>query len=120
MTNPQPIDFYDADPDEPEAEPDWKNRIYEVFNADRTVGVACNRDGEVIGLHLDDEARENGDSWLASEIVKLARLAHLKSRVGLREEMEYNGSRPYVVDSFDLPTENSYRSMERAELGTTS
>lgn len=91
---------------------------YEVFNPDHCAGVACNRDGEIVGIHITDEARENGDQWLAAEIVKLARLAHLKSRVGLRAEMEYNGTRPYTIDSFDLPTEASYRLAEAAELGT--
>lgn len=102
------------------AQPDWNAMTYEVFNPDHSVGVACDRDGEVVGLHLSDEARDNGDSWLAAEILRLARLAHLKSRVGLRAEMEYNGARPYTVDSFDLPTEAAYRAMEHAEFGTTA
>ncbi|MBF6149170.1 hypothetical protein [Nocardia nova] len=112
-------DDYDEDELAPPA-PDWQNRVYEVFNPDHTVGVACDRDGEVVGLHLTDDARENGDTWLAAEILRLARLAHAKSRVGLRSEMEYNGTRPYTIDSFDLPTESSYRAMEIAEFGTNS
>ncbi|MBO0855614.1 MAG: hypothetical protein J2P18_17830 [Nocardia sp.] len=125
MTSEPEYDDYDTDydPDDAEtavAEPDWKSMSYEVFNPEQSVGVACNRDGEVIGLHLSDEARDNGDSWLAAEILRLAKLAHLKSRVGLRAEMEYNGARPYTVDSFDLPTEETYRAMEMAEFGTAS
>ncbi|WP_405136713.1 hypothetical protein [Nocardia sp. NBC_01388] len=106
--------------DEPPPAPDWRTMTYEVFNPDHTVGVACDRDGEMIGLHLTDDARDNGDAWLAAEILRLARLAHLKSRVGLRVEMEYNGTRPFTVDSFDLPTEAAYRATEAAELGTSS
>lgn len=107
------------DDDQPPA-PDWRTMTYEVFNPDHTVGVACDRDGEIIGLHLTAEARDNGDDWLAAEILRLARLAHLKSRVGLRVEMEYNGTRSFTVDSFDLPTEAAYRAAEAAELGTAS
>ncbi|MEC3920203.1 hypothetical protein [Nocardia sp. CDC160] len=104
--------------DHEDVEPDWRQLTYEVFNPDNNVGVACNRDGEVVGLHITDEARDNGDAWLADEIVRLARLAHLKSRVGLRAEMEYKGSSAYTVDSFDLPTEASYRSAEASEFGS--
>ncbi|MFB8281075.1 hypothetical protein [Nocardia colli] len=102
--------------DEP-ASPDRNAHSYEVFNPDRTVGVACSRDGAMIGVHISDDARDNGDTWLAAEIVKLARLAHLKSRVGLRTEMEQKGTKPYTIDFFDLPTLESYRAVERAEFG---
>ncbi|NNH69485.1 hypothetical protein HLB23_06310 [Nocardia uniformis] len=108
---------FDPDDDDQQA-PNWQARIYEVFNPDNSAGVACNRDGEIVGLHLTDDARDNGDSWLATELLRLARLAHLKSRVGLRAEMEYRGARPYTIDSFDLPTEAAYRAMEEAEFGT--
>ena len=115
-------EIHDLDPDDLDEvpAPDWRSLIYEVFNPDHTVGVACGRDGEVVGLHITDDARDNGDTWLANEILRLARLAHLKSRVGLRAEMEHNGTRPYTIDSFDLPTESSYRATEIAEFGTTS
>ncbi|MEV6325748.1 hypothetical protein AB0M45_31965 [Nocardia sp. NPDC051787] len=118
MTDMHPIDMDDIDvDDDPDAAPpDWRRRTYEVFNPDHTVGVGCDRDGEIIGLYITDDARDNGDGWLAAEIVRLARLAHAKSRVGLRAEMEYNGTRPYTIDSFDLPTESSYRAMEESEF----
>lgn len=111
-------DYDDDDENVQNNEPDWRNLTYEVFNPGHSVGVSCDRDGEVVGLHIDDEARDNGDTWLASEIVRIARLAHLKSRVGLRKEMEYRGTRPHTIDSFDLPTESGYRAMEEQELGT--
>ncbi|MCU1648200.1 MAG: hypothetical protein JWN03_8475 [Nocardia sp.] len=101
-----------------QVEPDWRQLTYDVFNPDHSVGVACNRDGEVVGLHITDDARDNGDTWLAAEIVRLARLANLKSRVGLRTEMEQKGSHSYTVDSFDLPTDASYRAIEASEFGS--
>ncbi|MGK8508985.1 hypothetical protein ACRS5S_13300 [Nocardia asiatica] len=117
MTDMHSIDVDDFDDEEVDTPPpDWRNLTYEVFNPDHTVGVGCDRDGEIIGLYITDEARDNGDEWLASQIVRLARLAHAKSRVGLRAEMEYKGTRPYTIDSFDLPTEASYRAMEEAEF----
>ncbi|TLF55285.1 hypothetical protein [Nocardia cyriacigeorgica] len=117
MTDDRPIDYDDESDD---TAPDWSAMIYEVFNPDHTVGVACDRDGEVVGLHLTDEARDNGDTWLAAEILRVAKLAHLKSRVGLRTEMEHKGTRPYTIDAFDLPTETSYRAMEAAEFGSSA
>ncbi|WP_280454747.1 hypothetical protein [Nocardia brasiliensis] len=114
-------DIGPLDPDAAEAaEPDWRTMVYEVFNPDHTAGVACNRDGEVVGLHITDEARENGDNWLATELLRLARLAHAKSRVGLRAEMAHKGTLPSTIDAFDLPTEASYRAMEQAEFGASA
>ncbi|WP_280442704.1 hypothetical protein [Nocardia brasiliensis] len=112
-------DFADLDTAD-EGEPDWRAIIYEVFNPDHTAGVACNRDGEIVGLHITDEARDNGDSWLATELLRLARLAHAKSRVGLRAEMAHKGTLPSTIDAFDLPTEASYRAMEEAEFGASA
>jgi hypothetical protein len=110
--------MYESDAQDAVAQPDWQTMTYEVFNPDNTVGVACNRDGEIVGMHLTDDARDEGDTWLAAEIVRLAKLAHLKSRVGLRAEMEDNGTGSHTIDAFDLPTEKSYRQVERAEFGT--
>ena len=112
MTDMQ--DLEDVDQDDRTS---GRTTIYEVFNPDHTVGVACDRDGEGIGLHLTEDAKDNGDTWLSGEIVRLARLAHLKSRVGLRAEMEHNGARPYTVDALDLPSEAAYRAIEDAEFG---
>ena len=106
--------------DEQPPTPDRQHAIYEVFNPDGTAGVACNGDGEIVGMHITDEARDNGEPWLSREIVRLAKLAHAKSRVGLRAEMERNGARPYTIDAFDLPTEASYRQLEAAEFGQPS
>ncbi|MGW1742660.1 hypothetical protein ACWCPQ_28075 [Nocardia sp. NPDC001965] len=92
-------------------------QVHEVFNPDHTVGVACDRDGEIVGLHITDEAQDNGDSWLSAEILKIAGLAHAKSRLGLRREMESNGARSYTIDSFGLPTEAAYQAMEDEAFG---
>ncbi|MEV6427509.1 hypothetical protein [Nocardia sp. NPDC051463] len=116
-----PLDVEDFDAEDPDYDPaEDQSRTFEVFNPDHSAGVACDRDGEIVGMHIADDALDNGDDWLAAEILKLARLAHAKSRVGLRNEMQRNGSLPYTIDSFDLPTEASYRAMEDAEFGRTT
>lgn len=122
MTDAYPeMDDFDPDAEEQDPSgPDWQNLTYEVFNPDHTVGVACNRNGEIIGMHLTDEAQENGDTWLAAEILRVAKLAHQKSRVGLRAEMESRGTRSYTIDAFDLPTEAQYAAMENDEFGKTT
>ncbi|MGK8524487.1 hypothetical protein ACRS6B_24350 [Nocardia asteroides] len=99
-----------------EASPDWQNRIYEVFNPDYSVGVACDRSGTIVGLHIGD-VWEHADSWLAAEIVRVARLAQVKSQVGRRAELMYNGASPRVADSLGLPTEAEYNLMAKAEFG---
>jgi hypothetical protein len=113
MTSPYAYD----DEDDLDRVPDWQSMTYEVFNPDGTVGVACNRAGEIIGMHIGDEARDNGESWLSAEIVRVAHLAHEKSRVGLRAEMEYNGTPRYTLETFGLPTEADYVAMENAAFG---
>jgi hypothetical protein len=87
---------------------------YEVFNPDHSVGVACDRDGEIIGLHIGVGVRDNTDSWLAAEILLLTRLAYQKSLVCRREEMLARGTPPYIAEDFGLPTAAQYAAMERA------
>lgn len=107
----------DAFDEEAEAKPTPAPQIHEVFNPDHTVGVACGRDGEVVGMHITEDAKDNGEAWLSAEILKVAGLAHAKSRLGLRREMEANGARAYTVDSFGLPTDAAYRAMEDEAFG---
>lgn len=85
---------FDTDGTEP---PEPPPTVFEVFNPDATIGVACNRDGSVVGVHIDDDARESSDAWVADQILRLSRLAHQKSRLGLRAEMERNGTDPFTL-----------------------
>lgn len=112
------LDSSDLDTEDGAASGDKHSPIHEVFNPDNSVGVACNREGEIVGLHIDDNGRDNGDVWLAQEILKLAGLANLKSRLGLRFEMETNGVLPHTIDAFNLPTEAAYRAAEQAAFST--
>lgn len=112
MTDVEP-----SDGTEVSTTPDWANLIYEVFNPDYSVGVACDRSGAVVGLHLGDEVWENTDAWLAAEILRVAKLAYLKSRVGRRTELLYNGGSSRLADEMGLPTEAAYAIAEKAEFG---
>jgi hypothetical protein len=101
-----------AEIDDDGEELDDKPTVYEVFNPDQTVGVACDREGAVVGLHIDDDILDHGDEWLAQEIQRVAKLAYEKSRVALRAELERSGSDPFVLTSFGLPTDADYVAME--------
>lgn len=99
-----------------ESPPSRQNMVYEVFNPDYSVGVACDRSGMIVGLHIGD-VWEHTDSWLAAEILRVARLAHMKSQVGRRAELMSNGALPRLADSLGLPTEAEYNLMAKAEFG---
>ncbi|MFI2230768.1 hypothetical protein [Nocardia testacea] len=102
-----------------ESEPDasrYPGR-FEVFNPDYSVGVACDRSGLIIGLHLDDEVWENTDEWLAQEIVRVARLARLKSQAGRRVELMATAVGARLADRLGLPTRAEYELLEKAEFG---
>ena len=94
-----------------------RRRIFEVFNPDYSVGVACDSAGIIVGLHLGDEIVEQSDAWLAAEILRLARLARMKSEVGRRRALLDNGMLPHAVDDHGLPDEADYRRAEAAEYG---
>ncbi|MGO4649499.1 hypothetical protein AB4305_31865 [Nocardia sp. 2YAB30] len=87
-----------------------------MFNSDYSVGVGCDRNGLIIGLHLGEEVRENGNSWLAAEILRIARLAYLKAGVRRRAEMLDNGGSPRIADSMGLPTEAEHNTIEKTEF----
>lgn len=125
---PDAVDDFYADEDEQhdlaadlfaeEEEEEDKPVVYEVFNPDQTVGVVCDRDGTIVGIHIDDEILPQGDDYVAEQVRRIAALAHQKSRVGLRSEMESNGTDAFTLSSFGLPTEKEYVAMEAAEFGT--
>ncbi|WP_280463603.1 hypothetical protein [Nocardia carnea] len=92
-------------------------QIFEVFNPDYSVGVACDSAGIIVGLHLGEEIGEQSDAWLAAEILRLARLARMKSDVGRRQRLLDNGMLPHAAEARGLPTEADYRRAEAAEYG---
>ncbi|WP_280397687.1 hypothetical protein [Nocardia carnea] len=94
-----------------------RRQLYEVFNPDYSVGVACDIAGVIVGLHLGDEIAEHTDAWLAAEILRLARLARMKSEVGRRQILIGNGMLPHAVEARGLPSEADYRRAEAAEFG---
>ncbi|MEU4313782.1 hypothetical protein [Nocardia sp. NPDC024068] len=94
-----------------------RNPVFEVFNPDYSVGVACDGAGWIVGVHLGDEVWENTDLWLAAELVRVARLARMKSQVGRRAEMLANGALPHSADRLGLPTEAEFSRQLHEEFG---
>lgn len=92
---------------------------FQVFNPDRTVGVAADRNGVVTGLHIDAEAGYRREHWLAEEIVRVAQLAHFRSLVALRADMRARGTAAHIIDDFELPTEADYIAMEAQLFDST-
>lgn len=89
-----------------------------MFNPDFSVGVACDRSGIVAGVHLGDEVWSNSDYWLSREILRVARLAYLKSQVGRRAELLEAGAAPYTADTLGLLTESEFQRKLRDEFGS--
>ncbi|NEW40178.1 hypothetical protein GV794_28615 [Nocardia cyriacigeorgica] len=110
MTHVDELDEHDAPPAEQAV-------YHEVFNPDFSVGVACDRSGMIVGIHLGDEVWGSSDHWAAAEIVRVARLAYLKSRVGRRVELLEAGVPPYTADALGLPTEAEFQQQLRDEFG---
>ncbi|TLG10904.1 hypothetical protein FEK35_13450 [Nocardia cyriacigeorgica] len=92
--------------------------VYEVFNPDFSVGVACDSSGMIAGVHLGDDVWANSDHWLSREILRVARLAYLKSQVGRRAELLAAGAAPYTADTLGLPTESDFQRKLRDEFGS--
>ncbi len=90
---------------------------YEVFNPDYSVGVACDRHGMIIGIHLGDEVWENTDAWLSNEILRVAKLARMKSQVGRRAELVATNKGAHLASRLGLPRGADYKLAERAEFG---
>jgi hypothetical protein len=90
---------------------------FEVFNPDYSVGVACDRSGLIVGLHLGDEVWDNTDEWLAREIIRVARLARLKSQAGRRLELMATAAGARLADRLSLPTQAEYELLEKSEFG---
>lgn len=110
-------DLYVPESETPEEEPVSSPQFYEVFNPDHSVGIACDENGVIVGLHIDEAVRDSTESWLAAEILRVARLAYCKSQVGLRAARAANGVLPHVLDAMGLPTKAQYIAMEVAEFG---
>ncbi|MCX0274171.1 hypothetical protein NLM24_26470 [Nocardia zapadnayensis] len=71
----------------------------------------------IVGLHLSDEVWENTDDWLAREILRVAKLAHVKSQVGRRAELMVGEAGGRAADRFGLPTESDFQRLEKDEFG---
>ncbi|WP_280415798.1 hypothetical protein [Nocardia carnea] len=111
------MNTHESDDAEAESSVSGATSGYEVFNPDYSVGVACDRHGMIIGIHLGDEVWENTDAWLSNEILKVAKLARMKSQVGRRAELMTTNKGAHLAGRLRLPMENDYKLSERSEFG---
>lgn len=98
---------------------------FSVFNADNSVGVWADHNGETVDVQLSADALRYGDQWLSDEIVMVAGLAHDQARVALGKEMLEAGRRRgelgvaharEMIREMGLPSEDEYRRMLDAKL----
>jgi hypothetical protein len=82
--------------------------VFEAASQDDAVVVAVGRSGNSLGVYLEAPAMRLTDAELASRIVKLNTLAHLRSQVALRNELE----RHRASVSRALATEEQVRAFE--------
>lgn len=102
---------------EGDATPHGDNPNFEVFNPDYSVGVACDYDGRIVGIHLGQEISEASDEWLADQILRAGKLACLKSRVAHRNALRAIGASGAHADALGFPTETEYQLQLKKEFG---
>ncbi|MCH9729730.1 MAG: DUF2694 domain-containing protein [Actinomycetia bacterium] len=83
--------------------------VFEATSCDEAIIVSVDRQGASIGVQLEPEAMECADAELAGRIIRLNTLAHLRSQLALRLEME--GNRVDNVGA-SLPTEDQVAAFE--------
>ena len=75
--------------------------MFEAAARDASVIVTVGRHGDTLGVQLEPAAMQLTDAEIANRIVRLNTLAHLRSQLAQRLEMENNPLAPTVP----LPTE---------------
>lgn len=91
---------------------------FTVFNPAGTLGAVTDRNGTVVGLHIDDDELRRGSKQLAARVVAIAQLAREKSMVGLHDEMIDDGASPETVRELGFPDQEDYRAAEAAKFDT--
>lgn len=87
---------------------DFDTVVFEAASSDESIIVAVGRSGNSLGVELSAEAMELSDAELATRIIKLNTLAHLRSQVALRDEWEAS----HVAVSSPLATAEQVASYE--------
>lgn len=82
--------------------------VFEAASRDAVIVVSVGRHGNTLGVQLEAAVMELSDAELANRIIQLNTLAHLRSQLALRLEMENN----HAVVSGALPTEDQVQSYE--------
>lgn len=81
---------------------------FEAASRDYAIVVAVGASGNTLGVELQAPATRLSDAELASRIIKLNTLAHLRSQLALRNELHARGA----AASPALATEEQVRAFE--------
>nr|VTP02313.1 hypothetical protein BIN_B_04465 [Mycobacterium riyadhense] len=87
---------------------DCDTAVFEAASRDAAIVVRVGRGGNTLGVQLEPAAMKLSDAQLANRIVQLNTLAHLRSQLALRLEIENN----HAGVSSALPTEDQVQSYE--------
>lgn len=82
--------------------------VFEGCSRDGAIRVRVGRNGNSLGLEIEPEAMDLTENELAGRIMQLNTLAHLRSQLALRLEMEAR----HVTISTPLPTEDQVENFE--------
>ena len=102
----------------------FEDRVYDLFNRERTIGVRATHGGAIIAVHLKDDVRKMSERDLAREILKVAELASARGRLSLREKIEEVAAEEHraITDAAfevlpECPTRQEYDALQRAAMG---
>ena len=62
--------------------------VYEAASRDESIIAVVGRRGQTLGVQLEDAAMKLTEADLAYRVIKLNTLAHLRSQLARRQEME--------------------------------
>jgi uncharacterized protein DUF2694 len=87
---------------------DYEAAVFEAASRDDSIVVAVGRSGNSLGVALQESALRLSDAELANRIIRLNTLAHLRSQLALR--LELDAKRASVSSA--LPTGDQVASYE--------
>lgn len=90
------------------ADSDCETAVFEAVSRDSAIVVSVGRRGNTVKVQLEAAAMELSDAELATRIMHLNTLAHLRSQLALRVEMENNRAQLCTP----LPTEEDVQRYE--------
>lgn len=101
----------------------FEDRVYKVFNQRQSIGVSAGHGGAFRGLYLADSTKKMTERALAQEILSVAKVASLRGKLSMREQMiaaaaetDEHVSRATFELVPDVPTPEEYETLRRETL----